>query len=263
MKYIFVLAASLISLMPIPSWAVNTCGGQTSTGNPLPCCDTGGNCTWWAWKMAKEANWPAIPTGNANTWDDTAKANKNLYNTSTVPTVGAIAVKESSPYTCSINGKSVKNGCDTGHVVYITGIVKDKKGNITDVTTSEMSCGSYGMYTKTRAATWFDTYITPKDLSGQTAAAAGCTDGSVVGTISDKLGNKVNLYWSNSCKTNWSQVVPKVNTSLVSATIKRTSDSKSYSSNGFGTTVSAMVSGTSQSCASGLVGAIAVGSICK
>lgn len=38
------------------AYAVDKCGafgGSLSPGNPFDCCANKGNCTWWAWRMAK------------------------------------------------------------------------------------------------------------------------------------------------------------------------------------------------------------------
>lgn len=256
----FILFAIAL-LFGASAYAENTCGGQTSTGNPLSCCSNGGNCVWWAWKQAKDHNWVAIPTGNANTWDNTALANPKLYSVSTTPSVGAVGVKESSPYTCVKNGKTVVNGCNTGHVAYITG-VKTTNGKVS-VDTSQMACGgSYGVTYINRVLGYFDTYIKPISLEGKLASSAGCT-GVIVATTTDKNGNKLNLYWSDACKTNWAVVVAKATSILVTATITRSSDKKSYSTNGVGIATSAMVQGTGTACASGKAGGVNFSTICK
>ena len=257
-----IFTASLI-MFSGSAFAVNICGGQTSTGNPMPCCDNGGNCTWWGWKQANDANWPDIPTGNANTWGVTAASKPTFYNVSKTPTPGAIGVKNSSPYTCIINGKSVKNGCDTGHVAYITRVNKDKKGNITDIDTTQMACGgSYGVSNNNRKIDYFDSYITPKNLDGEMATAKNCS-GTIVATTVDKSGNKLNLYWSSSCKTNWAQAVGKTSSLMLTATITRSRDNKSYQTNGFGVATSAMVQGNGVACATGKASGLDFQRICK
>ena len=48
--------AALLVLATFASTATaNQCIGQQSDGNPYA-CDSGGNCTWWGWKMARD-NW--------------------------------------------------------------------------------------------------------------------------------------------------------------------------------------------------------------
>lgn len=156
------IGSTLIAFATAAS-AVDKCGDQTSKGNPLPCCNNGGNCTWWAWRHAKQAGWPvtAIPTGHANTWDEFARAHTKYLNVSTIPSVGAVGVKNSSPYECGTRKKPKK--CDFGHVGVATSLVKDKKGKVTHVTTSQMACdGAYGVTTPKRAVGYYDYYITKK-----------------------------------------------------------------------------------------------------
>lgn len=243
--------------------AVNTCGGETSTGNPLPCCDNGGNCTWWGYKKAKDAGWLSIPTGNANTWDNTALASP-AYSISTTPSSGAIGVKESSPYTCTKNGKVVKNGCDTGHIAYVTDLVKDAKGNVTNVNTSQMACGgAYGATNVTRTLGYFDKYITRVDLNNK--ASTLCTDGAVAGTSKDASGNTLSLYYSATCKTNWAVVKAKSNTALVSATVTNKNNSATRSQNGIGSAMTTMVETGSAvpACANAKVGTVSLPQVCK
>mgnify|MGYP002397728064 CR=1 FL=1 len=142
--------------------AVDSCGGYTSKGNPFP-CGGGGNCTWWAWKMAKDnlkVDFPA--RGNANTWDDTARS-KSSYKVSSTAASNAIAEKESSPYCVSYDNKGkCKKFEDQGHVAFVTSVKKDKKGKITDVTVSQMYWGVAGVSVKTYKADYFNNYITKK-----------------------------------------------------------------------------------------------------
>ena len=153
--------ALVCGLAALHAQAVDKCGGQTSKGNPLPCCEAGGNCTWWAWKIAQSLGWKVIPTGNANTWDDFARNNSKYLVISSTPTVNSIGVKESAPYRCG--GTDVKpKMCDTGHVGVITGLVKNKKGVITDVNTSQMSCASYGATYPQRSIAYYNYYISKK-----------------------------------------------------------------------------------------------------
>lgn len=75
---------------------------------PLISSDTyaWGNCTWWAFALRLKAGDP-IPTtwGNANTWDDRARADGYLVNHT--PTVGAIYQTDAG---------------DLGHVAYVSAV---------------------------------------------------------------------------------------------------------------------------------------------
>ena len=71
---------------------VYSCGGTNDDcicgmNNPYPCCDNGGNCTWWAWHAAC-CNWGVgCPGwGNAHSWLGNAQASG--YPTTSTPTVG-------------------------------------------------------------------------------------------------------------------------------------------------------------------------------
>ncbi|NJL26390.1 MAG: CHAP domain-containing protein [Thermoanaerobaculia bacterium] len=114
---------------------VASCGGQSSSGNPYPCCDNNsngvmtdnndGNCTWWSWKKAKDGwGWSLPGWGHAKTWDDSDKR----------------AINRSSGYVLYpspiLNSIAVSNtyGSSTGHVAWVTSV-----GSST-VTVSEMNC---------------------------------------------------------------------------------------------------------------------------
>lgn len=106
-------------------YAETSCGGYTSYENPYPCksaCSKNGNCTWWAWKSAKEIWGVSLPKwGNASSWAKNAK--RAGYTVSFTPEVNTIAV--------STRGKN-------GHVAWVTRIVGASK-----IEVSEMACGSY------------------------------------------------------------------------------------------------------------------------
>ena len=59
-KWSTFLVAALVLLMGLEGKAsaqAYQCGDQTddcqcNANNPFPCCDNGGNCTWWAWEDA-------------------------------------------------------------------------------------------------------------------------------------------------------------------------------------------------------------------
>ena len=158
-RLLLAIMAALV-IVPIAHAGDDTCGGQKSKGNPLSCCPNGGNCTWWAWKMAKEAGWKAIPIGNANTWDDFARAHSTQLRISKTPSPGAVGVKNSSPYECGTKKKP--KTCDFGHDGWILGLVYEK-GKLTKVSTSQMACGgSKGVTYIARPIGYYDYYITPR-----------------------------------------------------------------------------------------------------
>ncbi len=105
------------------------CGGINSPGNPFDCCTNGGNCTWWAWHMAKSTWGVDFPARrNAKYWKIDAQNNK--YFVSSTPAVNTIAVNTDQPAT--INGKKE----EYGHVAWVEKITGGT------VTVSEMSCCS-------------------------------------------------------------------------------------------------------------------------
>lgn len=145
---------SILFLMTLMIWVglsqnsfaqgTNTCSGYTSTGNPYPCCSAG-NCTWWAWKMAKD-NWadplPSYSWHYAWQWKGAAKTDH--YGVASTPAVGTIGVNT------TVNG--------TGHVAWVYAV------DNTYVYVTEMNCDitkgrRYWKYTKT----WFNGgYIYPR-----------------------------------------------------------------------------------------------------
>ena len=160
-RFFHTLTGFIFAALATAATATEQCGDQKSKGNPLPCCDNGANCTWWAWRHATLSGWKAIPIGNANKWDDFARANSKTLNISTAPSVGAVGVKNSAPYECGTKKKP--KTCDTGHVGVLTGLVSDKKGKVTSITTSQMACGgAYGVTFPKRAVGYYDFYITKK-----------------------------------------------------------------------------------------------------
>lgn len=254
------------------SFAVNSCGGQTSSGNPKICCDAAGNgggqygnCVWWAWKKAYESGWPSSTmAGNANAhqWDETYAARyPKLYNIIPTPLnqsidlKGAIAVREKT------------KAFSLGHVAYVEDVIKDASGKIIQVKISEMNCGTYG-YGKiinNYPASSFNKYIKLNDLNSRSALSTGCTDGVIV--ASSGITSKLNLYWSNSCQTYWAGV-SSIGSGNKAASVTRNWDGKSYS--GFSsvpgvTAITPMVinSGAGQVCANGSVNGIPMQKVCK
>jgi len=154
-----ILVATLALLSSRTASAIYQCGDQKDDcncgmNNPYPCCDNGGNCTWWAWKAAC-CNWHVgLPGwGNANQWAGNAKANPK-FEVKSAPVPNSIGVRVSGSY---------------GHVVWVTAV------NGSTITVKEMNCwGNYGMRTYTYNASYFDGgYIVlkgtaPVCTSGQT-----------------------------------------------------------------------------------------------
>lgn len=271
LKYGVVATAAFI--YSTPAAAVESCGGQSSSGNPKICCDaagnsggTYGNCVWWAWKKAYEAGWPKATiagTGNAHQWDNNyAVPYPKLYKIITAPLnqsvnlKGAIAVRELS-------------ATDTrfGHVAYVEDVIKDASGNVTKLKISEMNCGTYGygVIAKEYAVSKFDKYIKINDLNGKSASSIGCTDGTIV--ASSGTTNKLNLYWSNSCQTYWAGVSSAASGNKI-VSVKRNWDGKSYSGSSSVavtpiTTAMVINSGTGQVCATGSVNGIPLPQVCK
>jgi MYXO-CTERM domain-containing protein len=137
-------ACALCALLwPATAWSVYQCGDQKDdcqcgANNPYPCCDNGGNCTWWAWEAAC-CNWAVgLPGwGNANQWAGNAKAHAD-YDVVSSPVVGSIACRVSGTY---------------GHVAWVTAV------NGSSITVTEENCCSgcnYGLRTWNYQASWFD-----------------------------------------------------------------------------------------------------------
>lgn len=124
----------------------NNCGGQTSVGNPYR-CNNGGNCTWWAWKMAKD-NWGIGLPGwsDARTWATSAR--NAGYQVSATPKVQTIGVNT-----------TLANGA--GHVIWVNSV----NGN--QVCGSEMFWGSYGVRSNVcyPASTFNAGFIYPPSLT--------------------------------------------------------------------------------------------------
>lgn len=133
--------AFALALVSLPAFAVPVCGDTSDTcqcgaNNPYPCCDNGGNCTWYAWHSACCTWGVGLPGwGNANTWAQYASANGN-YRVLSSPVVNAISCRAAGTY---------------GHVAFVTGL--NGGGNIT---VREQNCwGNYGARTASYAASYF------------------------------------------------------------------------------------------------------------
>ncbi len=99
--------------MPTLSWLANTPNAKAAEtrgfymGGPMiGNTYAWGNCTWWSYAMRQWAGSP-IPTywGNANTWDDNARAQG--YEVNHIPAVGAVYQTDEGGY---------------GHVAYVIAV---------------------------------------------------------------------------------------------------------------------------------------------
>ena len=178
------LAATALLLCGTEATAVYQCGNQKddckcNKNNPYPCCNNGGNCTWWAWESAC-CHWKvALPGwGNAKQWAGNAKANPS-YDVRKTPVAGSIGVRVTGYY---------------GHVVW----VKSVSGST--ATVSEMNCCSgcnYGMRSKTYSASYFDGgFIVRKQ---QCACSPGATQSQSCG----KCGKQKRSCGSNCQWGSW------------------------------------------------------------
>lgn len=124
-KYVFVVLISMFVILSLPFMAVVSMGSnvlQFLSGTPSAQAAESqgfymggpvegntyawGNCTYWAYAMRLWAGYP-IPTtwGNANTWDDRAKADG--YIVDQIPQVGAVFQTD---------------GGKLGHVAYVMAV---------------------------------------------------------------------------------------------------------------------------------------------
>ncbi len=110
---------------------VYSCGGQNddckcNMDNPYPCCDNGGNCTWWAWESAC-CNWGIglpSPWRHAKYWATDLASHG--YHVSQSPSAGTIACRDTGTYghvawVLQVSGSQVKvsemnccDGCNSG-----------------------------------------------------------------------------------------------------------------------------------------------------
>ncbi|MFO0595537.1 MAG: CHAP domain-containing protein [Myxococcaceae bacterium] len=101
----------------------DTC--QCGANNPYPCCDNGGNCTWYAWHNACCSLGVGLPSwGNAKEWTGHARANAS-YAVQSSPVVNSVSCRDIGTY---------------GHVAFVSSL--NGGGNIT---VREQNCfGGYG-----------------------------------------------------------------------------------------------------------------------
>ena len=245
--------------------AVDYCTGQSSIGNPFD-CGSYGNCTWWAAKKAKDKwgiSWSQLPATStprhAMYWDDQAINKPTLYQVSTTPAANTIGVIEAN-----------RPGAGSyGHVAWIESV---SGGNVTFTQMDYFGTYGTGVSTKTKPASYFSSYIYRKgtvtppvvNYDGQNPSTTGCDrDGQTV-AYKYITGGKIELRWSNTCKTNWARVVPNSSSARTSATVRRSSDGRSYSYSGTGSIWSPMVSSSGiQSCASGTISGVSGSGACR
>jgi hypothetical protein len=154
-----VLAAAVLAA-PAARAADHCCGGYCDTcpcggATPCICCDyngeNSGNCVWWAWHEAC-CHWgdSLAWCGNANTWDDSARAHG--YTTLRSPCESTVFVMHIGTY---------------GHVGWVVNVHPDGSFD-----TTEMSCFTYyGMRRYTRSAGSADYFIL---RYGQTSCGPSC-----------------------------------------------------------------------------------------
>lgn len=119
----------------ILSSGTSSCCGYSSSKNPYACCSKG-NCTWWAWKEAKDKWNESLPgCGNAGTWKSCLKGKG--YPWKSKPSSKTIAINS-----------WVGN---TGHVAWVESV----SGSTVNV--SEMGCGyNWCKRTHSYPSSWFD-----------------------------------------------------------------------------------------------------------
>ncbi len=156
-------AAVLVVLAARPAAAIYQCGPdkddcQCGTNNPYPCCDNGGNCTWWAWEGAC-CGWAiGVPGwGNANQWVGNASVNPD-FTVLGAPVASSIACRASGDY---------------GHVAWVTAV------NGGQISVTEQNCwGGWGSRAWDYQASFFDGgFIVPKaacECSGGQTQSEGC-----------------------------------------------------------------------------------------
>jgi surface antigen len=92
---------------------VSGCCGYSSSGNPYPCsCSSKpntGNCTWWAWKKARDEWGRNLPGwGDARYWADRARTGG--YPVKSTAKAGTIAVSSTYNHVCwviAVSGSTV------------------------------------------------------------------------------------------------------------------------------------------------------------
>jgi len=170
---------------------VACCGGTCDsyacgTGNPYPCCDNGGNCTWWSWDRACRYWGEALPGwGNAHSW--LRNAEQDGYPTSTEPQVGTIA--------CDSNNTLSRYG----HVCWVLQVTP------THIYVSEQNCGGgYGDQTRWYDRSIFEGYISslnpiePPQITQQPQPQAACLGASASFSITATGGGILSYQWQKN-----------------------------------------------------------------
>ena len=99
---------------------------------------------------------------------------------------------------------------------------------------------------------------------GKSPSGTACEqDATTVAYRTNSYG-KVELRWSNTCKTNWTRVVPNSSSYSTYGKIRRTSDGRNYTTSGTGSRFTAMVYSPSvQACASGTIKGYTISEVCR
>jgi surface antigen len=151
------LAMLVLLISATPALAVFQCGDtqdtcQCGANNPYPCCDNGGNCTWFAWHNACCSLAVGLPSwGNAKQWTGNARANAS-YAVLAAPVTNAVSCRDLGTY---------------GHVAFVSALNGGGR-----ITVKEQSCwGGYGGAVTSYAASYFTGgFIT---RTGQVACSPG------------------------------------------------------------------------------------------
>ena len=151
------LALVLCLFSATPALAVFQCGDAQDTcpcgaNNPYPCCDNGGNCTWFAWHNACCSLAVGLPSwGNAKQWTGNARANAS-YAVLSAPVTNSVSCRDLGTY---------------GHVAFVSAV--NGGGSIT---VKEQSCwGGYGGAVTGYASSYFTGGFITK--AGQVACSPG------------------------------------------------------------------------------------------
>ena len=151
---------------------------------------------------------------------------------------------------------------------YLTGVGQ----NATSYTNSGLSSGTTYYYSlcaynsagKSCSSDYKQATGGGESWTGVDPSGAICkSDAVTVATTLNSYG-KVELRWSNNCKTNWTRVTPNYASYSTYAKIRRTSDQRSYTTSGTGTRSTAMVYAPSTvACASGKISNYALNEVCR
>jgi surface antigen len=161
------LGLALLGLAaPLPATAASWCGGVTSNGcacgkwNIYPCCDNGGNCTWYAWHSMC-CHWGFGPGnwGNANTWAGNGSKHPDVAWLS-YPVPNSIATRDIGQY---------------GHVAYVLQV----SGN--NILVEEENCCdgcAGGVRTKWYKASYYNSgFLIHKKFLGPVCGNGKCESG--------------------------------------------------------------------------------------